>query len=146
MATNGRILVVDDESSITDAMRGILDERGYKVKVAGTLRKTSALIGEQAFDLIFADLILPDGSGMSLVERVRGQAPETRVILMTGHGSIDLAIDAIKRGAYYYIEKPFAPEHLIELTQQALDTASASHTGERPNRAGGRTYGMIGTS
>src|SRR5215813_11544189 len=147
MEAQGRILVVDDETSITDAMRGILDERGYNVKVAATLGKSSDLIGEQPFDLIFTDLILPDGSGMSLIERIRGEAPETQIILMTGHGSIDLAIDVIKRGAYYYIEKPFLPERVITLTEQALDFVSGRQTSLRSRRpAEQRTYGMIGAS
>src|SRR5262249_43329680 len=147
MEAQGRILVVDDETSITDAMRGILDERGYNVKVAATLGKSSDLIGEQPFDLIFTDLILPDGSGMSLIERIRGEAPETQIILMTGHGSIDLAIDVIKRGAYYYIEKPFLPERVITLTEQALDFVSGRQTSLRSRRpAEQRTYEMIGAS
>src|SRR5262249_52786313 len=131
MESLGRILVVDDESSITDAMQGILDERGYNVKVAATLGKSSDLMGEQPFDLIFTDLVLPDGSGVSLIERIKGDAPETQIILMTGHGSIDLAIDVIKRGAYYYIEKPFAPEHVIALTEHALQLVSARHASGR---------------
>ena len=147
MQSLGRILVVDDEASITDAMQGILDERGYKVKVAPTLGVSSDLLYEQPFDLIFTDLVLPDGSGMSLIERVRSEAPETQLILMTAHGSTDLAIDAIKKGAYYYIEKPFAPERVIALTERALERACPLKSGETPGRAPTqRTYGMIGAS
>src|SRR5215467_44578 len=141
MQSAGRILVVDDEASITDAMQGILDERGYKVKVAPTLGVSSDLLYEQPFDLIFTDLILPDGSGMSLIERVRTEAPETQLILMTAHGSTELAIDAIKKGAYYYIEKPFAPERVIALAERALEQTSGSKPGERSKRAAScRTY------
>jgi DNA-binding NtrC family response regulator len=147
MQLPGTILVVDDEASITDAMQGILHERGYKVKVAATLGRSSDLICEQPFDLIFTDLILPDGSGMSLIERVRNEAPETQLILMTAHGSTDLAIDVIKKGAYYYIEKPFTPERVVALTERALERASKSHTDERSSRVTSeRTYGMIGAS
>jgi DNA-binding NtrC family response regulator len=147
MQSPGTILVVDDEASITDAMEGILHERGYKVKVAATLGRSSDLICEQPFDLIFTDLILPDGSGMSLIERVRNEAPETQLILMTAHGSTDLAIDVIKKGAYYYIEKPFTPEHVVALTERALQRASRSQPDERSSRVvSERTYGMIGAS
>src|SRR5215471_609188 len=147
MQSAGRILVVDDEASITDAMQGILDERGYKVKVAATLGMSSDLLYEQPFDLIFTDLILPDGSGMSLIERVRSEAPETQLILMTAHGSTDLAIDVIKKGAYYYIEKPFNPERVIALTERALEHASASKLDEVWTRSPSENaYGMIGAS
>jgi DNA-binding NtrC family response regulator len=147
MQSPGRILVVDDEASITDAMQGILDERGYKVKVAATLGKSSDLLCEQPFDLIFTDLILPDGSGLSLIERGRNEAPATQFILMTAHGSTDLAIEAIKKGAYYYIEKPFAPERVIALTERALEQRPGSKPAEPSGRASSqRTYGMIGAS
>ena len=147
MQSAGRILVVDDEASITDAMQGILYERGYKVKVAATLGMSSDLLYEQPFDLIFTDLILPDGSGMSLIERVRSEAPETQLILMTAHGSTDLAIDVIKKGAYYYIEKPFNPERVIALTERALEHASASKLDEVWTRSPSENaYGMIGAS
>src|SRR5215510_13163141 len=147
MQSQARILVVDDESSITDAMRGILDERGYSVKVAATLGRSSDLVCEQPFDLIFTDLVLPDGSGISLIEQIKTEAPQTQIILMTGHGSIDLAIDVIKRGAYYYIEKPFAPEHVIALTERALKSAATRQPSQGPHIAGDqRTFGMVGAS
>jgi DNA-binding NtrC family response regulator len=147
MLQQGRILVVDDEPSITDAMRGIFDERGYNVKVAATLGSSTDLLRGQAFDLIFTDLVLPDGSGVSLIERIRKETPETEVILMTGHGSIDLAIDVIKRGAYYYIEKPFVPEQVIALTEGALERATTRQAKESVRRAvDERTYGIIGAS
>ena len=141
------VLVVDDECSITDAMQGILDERGYSVKVAATLDESSGMIGEQPFDLVFTDLILPDGSGVSLIDQIRNDTPQTQVILMTAHGSIDLAIDVIKRGAYYYIEKPFVPDQVIALAERALERASARRSNESLRHAmNRRTYGMIGAS
>jgi DNA-binding NtrC family response regulator len=142
-----RILVVDDEGSITDAMQGILDERGYSVKVAATLDRSSGMIGEQPFDLVFTDLILPDGSGVSLIDKIKVETPETEVILMTAHGSMDLAIEAIKRGAYYYIEKPFVPDQVIALAERALQRTSARRSAEAFKRTTKpRTYGMIGAS
>jgi DNA-binding NtrC family response regulator len=145
--SQGSILVVDDEHSITDAMRGILDEQGYSVSVAATLGTSADLICEHSFDLIFTDFILPDGSGVSLIERIRSDAPETEIILMTAHGSIDLAIDVIKRGAYYYMEKPFVPEQVIALTRRALERATTRRTNESVRRAvNKRAYGMIGAS
>lgn len=115
-----RILVVDDEASVTGALELILGEQGYEVTTAKAAREAEALLAVRPFDLVFVDLRLPDDDGFGLLQRIKGDAPETEVILMTAHGSLDITIEAIKRGAFYYVEKPFTPEQVVMLANRAL--------------------------
>ena len=90
-ARRQRVLVVDDEGSITGALALILGEGGYEVRTAGSVAEGHALLLEGApFDLVFTDLRLPDATGIELLERIKADAPDTQVILMTAHGSLDL--------------------------------------------------------
>jgi two-component system response regulator AtoC len=147
MKTRPRLLIVDDEPSITDAVTGILGDEGYCVEAAENLQKSQALMNCRQYDLVITDLVLPDGSGVNLLDAIKAQTPETEVILMTGHGSIDLAIDAIKRGAFYYIEKPFMPDQMIALTRRAIEHALMRQANKALRRAViNQSYGMIGRS
>jgi DNA-binding NtrC family response regulator len=115
-----RILVVDDEASVAGALELILGAQGYEVSTAPTVREAEALLAGRPFDLAFVDLRLPDDDGIGLLQRIRGDAPDTEVILMSAHGSLDITIEAIKRGAFYYVEKPFTPEQVVMLAKRAL--------------------------
>ena len=145
-----RVLVVDDEASITSALALVLGDAGYEVGTAGTVAEASTQLGVGApFDLVFTDLRLPDATGIELLDRIREWSPDTQVILMTAHGSLDVTVEAIKRGAYYYVEKPFTPEQVLTLAGRALQFSEIS----RENRALKRalsaeteTFGMTGRS
>lgn len=137
MGPAGRILVVDDESSITGALELILGERGYQVETAGSVAEAVELLARRPFDLVLTDLRLADSTGIELLTRVKQDSPETEVILMTAHGSVELTIEAIKRGAYYYVEKPFTPGQVLMLVKRALEFASV----RKENRTLKRTLG-----
>src|ERR1051325_8336895 len=115
------ILIVDDESSITGAMEIILGEQGYQIKTATTVTEAIEIFQGRSFDLVFTDLRLPDATGLDVLARVKEDSPETEVILMTAHGSLDVTIEAIKKGAYYYLEKPFTPDQVFMLPARALE-------------------------
>ena len=115
-----RILVVDDELSVTDALKFILGDLGHQVDSAKTVGEATALLKGTPYDLVFTDLRLPDASGIDLLASIKSDTPETQVILMTAHGSLDITIEAIKRGAFYYIEKPFTPQQVTMLLDRAL--------------------------
>jgi two-component system response regulator HydG len=148
-ARRQRVLVVDDERSITGALALILGEGGYDVSAAGSVAEAGALLGGAPFDLVFTDLRLPDATGIELLDRIKSAAPDTQVILMTAHGSLDVTIEAIKHGAYYYIEKPFTPDHVLMLAERALQFAEISRENRSLKRAlsaGGETFGLTGRS
>src|ERR1044072_2195378 len=114
-----RILAVDDEPSIGDALRFILSELGHRVDVAKSIGEAKELLKGSPYDLVFTDLRLPDGSGIDLLSLIKSDTPNTEVMVMTAHGSLDITIEAIKRGAFYYLEKPFTPHQVTTLVARA---------------------------
>ncbi len=140
MEAKDKVLVVDDESSVTDALDLIFSRRGYEVKTAPSFAASRVLMAKHSFRLVLVDLRLPDANGIDLIEHVKTVSPETEVILITAHGSLDLAIEAIKRGAYYYLEKPFTPEQVLTLAERARQYAVI----RRENQMLRRTLGSEG--
>jgi DNA-binding NtrC family response regulator len=148
-AVGNRILVVDDETSVTSALEVVLGERGYDVKTAKDATDARELLAGTPFDLVFTDLRLPDASGIELIDRIKADSPDTEVILMTAHGSLDVTIEAIKKGAYYYLEKPFTPDQVIMLAERALEFREIRQENRHLKRtlaAENETFGIIGRS
>jgi DNA-binding NtrC family response regulator len=144
-----KILVIDDETSITGALQVILEEQGYEVHTAASMAEAKRLLGRRAFDLVFTDLRLPDTNGLEVLNHIKAENPDTEVILMTAHGSLEVAISAIKKGAYYYVEKPFTPDQIIMLTERALQLAGIKQENRvlKSTLAGEKeAYGIIGRS
>src|SRR3979411_2060603 len=115
-----KILVVDDETSVTCAMEMILSDRGYAVETADSAAEALVHLKDRPFNLAFIDLRLPDTTGIELLTQIKAESSHTQVILMTAHGSLDVTIEAIKRGAFYYLEKPFKPDQVLVLVERAL--------------------------
>lgn len=144
-----RILVIDDENTITCALKLLLCEHDYEVDTASTAGEAEALLARRWFDLVFLDLRLPDADGIRLLEHIKQTAPETEVILMTAHGSLEVTIDAIKRGAFYYLEKPFTFEQVLLLAERALQfkTIKDENRLQKRTRAQERDdFGIIGNN
>jgi len=141
------ILIVDDDRSVTDSLRLILTEAGFQVLTAQTFAEAIAILSDTHFDLVLTDLYLPDATGIEVITHVKNETPETEVILMTGHGSVDITIEAIKRGAFYYLEKPYSVDRLYTLVDRALEQATLKRENEtlRQTLSGdSETFGMIG--
>jgi DNA-binding NtrC family response regulator len=141
------ILVVDDDNHVTDSLQLILTDAGYQVSTARTFAQSTAILGNTQVDLVLTDLLLPDGTGIDVITHVKSETPEAEVILMTGHGSPDITIEAIKRGAYYYLEKPFALDRLHTLVTRALEFGMLRRENEHLKRTlsgDSETFGMIG--
>ena len=115
------ILVVDDEPLIRFALNDRLTADGYKVVEAGTAADALARSQDGA-DLVLLDYKLPDGDGISVLKKIKEQHPETLVILLTAHQSVELAVDAMKQGAYHYANKPFNLDEISMLVAKALET------------------------
>ena len=141
------ILIVDDDNTVTESLNLILSEAGFKVLTAKNFAESMAILSHTQFDLVITDLRLPDATGIDVITYVKSESPETEVILMTGHGSVDITIEAIKRGAYYYLEKPFALDRLYTLVDRALELATLKRENETLKRtlsADSDMFGMIG--
>jgi len=142
-----RILVIDDEPSINDALQLVLTELGHHVDSAKTGAEAKELLKGTPYDLVFTDLRLPDASGIDLLALIKGDTPDTEVIVMTAHGSLDIAIEAIKRGAFYYIEKPFTPHQVTALVERTLQFESIKRENRSLKsalRGDGDDFGIIG--
>ena len=142
-----KILVVDDEPSVTGSLELILSEAGYEALTAHSFADAVNLLKKTPVDLVITDLRLTDASGIDLILHIKRSTPDVEVILMTAYGSIDVTIQAIKAGAYYYLEKPYAPDRLYALVDRALQLTALRHENESLKRtlAGdSETFGMIG--
>jgi len=121
MDSKDRILVVDDNSSMRESLHDTLGPQGYRVQAAENAIQAIAELERQEYDAVLADLTLPRVSGLELLDRVKKSWPTTEVIVITGQGSIATAVDAIKRGAYHYVTKPFTADEILHLVGQALE-------------------------
>jgi DNA-binding NtrC family response regulator len=142
-----KILVVDDEDTVTESLELILSDAGFSVLTAHTFASSTRILNETRVDLVITDLRLSDATGIDLIAHIKRENPETEVILMTAYGSVDITIEAIKAGAYYYLEKPYTPDRLFALVDRALQFAALRHENEALKRTlagASETFGIIG--
>ena len=130
-----RIAIVDDEVTVCRRLSQALARDGYEVEAFTTGRSFLERIQEGAFDIVFCDLRLPDTSGMDVLARCKAVRSETEVIIITGYGTIDGAIEAIKEGAWHYATKPLKLNEIRVLTRGALDRISMRQENQRLREA-----------
>ena len=118
---NRRILIIDDERPILMTLEALLERRGYQVDTAPTASQGMKLLKSKSPALVLLDLQLPDAEGLEMLDRIKTELPEMQVIILTAHDSLHNAIESIKRGAYHFISKPYAPEELLSLIEKALE-------------------------
>ena len=120
MTKGHNILVIDDDAFMRDACYQALTKTGHTVSLADSGREGLALLERSTFDLIFLDLYLPKEDGLFVLAEIKDMDPEAIVVMISGHGSIEKAVQAIKLGALDFIAKPFTPEELRQLVKRAL--------------------------
>lgn len=121
MGSSVRLLIVDDELHVRTSLAAWFRDDGYSVETASSGQNALEQLGKAAADIMLVDIKMPGMDGLELQRRVRELAPETTVIIMTAHASVDTAILAMKEGAYDYITKPFDPEDVSRLVQKAAE-------------------------
>ena len=119
--SKGRVLVVDDEERIRWTLEQTLLDAGYDVSTAGTGSAGLAAC-ERGVDLVLLDYRLPDTDGIAVLEKIKAIDPEIVVLIMTAYSTIERAVTAMKLGAFHYLIKPFDPDELLILSEQALET------------------------
>ncbi len=117
-----KLLVVDDEPNIRSSLKNALERRGHEVVTAEDFARGRSF-SEGTFDIIFLDVKLPDGNGLDLLREILARDPEQTVVMISGHADIDMAVTAIKTGAYDFIEKPISLDRLLITIDNALRTA-----------------------
>jgi FixJ family two-component response regulator len=114
------ILIMEDDFNVARGLKMILDEQGYAVDHEGTGSGAMAAMGRYDYNLLMADLRLPDIDGMQVVKKLRETKPETQIIVMTGYATSSLAVNAMKMGVHDFIAKPFTEDQIKESIQKAL--------------------------
>jgi len=127
MTTRGRILIVDDEEQMRELLVKVLDKNGYQVSAAGDGEQALALLEKEPVDLVVTDVRLPGIGGLEALKAIKELNPEIVVIIMTAFGSIDQAVQAVKEGAYDYINKPFKIDEMLLTMEKALEERRLRH-------------------
>jgi two-component system, NtrC family, response regulator HydG len=116
-----QILVIDDDKAMRDACFQILARQGFRVELAASAKQGLSLLERQSFDAILLDLVMPDLDGLAALKKIRALDPDVEVIIITGYGTIQSAVESIKAGAFHFLSKPFVPDDLRNLVSRALE-------------------------
>ena len=128
MAQQPLVLFVDDEEDLCTLMQMMLSRMGIETHVAYRLSQARKMLSEHQYDVCFTDLNLPDGNGLELVEEISQQYPQLPVAVLTAYGNMDIAIAALKAGAFDFVSKPIKQTHLEQLLQKALNKPISQQT------------------
>lgn len=120
MSEEANILIIDDDEAIRDSCSQVLKKEGYTVKAAKDGKEGLELFKKEFFHVVLLDLKLPGLDGMEILTKIKEEAPATPVIIITGYASIESAVEAMKKGAFDYLSKPFSAEALRVITKKAL--------------------------
>jgi DNA-binding NtrC family response regulator len=141
-----KILIIDDERSIRNTMKDILEFEKHKIWLAENGREGLEMALSQPFDLIFSDIKMPEMDGIELLQQLKEKEIDAPVVMISGHGSIETAVDSIKKGAFDFIEKPVDLNRLLITVRNALDkSVLVSETKVLRKKVSGK-YRMIGQS
>ncbi len=120
--SQSQILIVDDEQSIRDTLQDILEDEGYVITTAANAELARAALKASEFDLILLDIWMPDVDGITLLREIRQQGNSCPVVMISGHGTVETAVEAIQYGAYDYLEKPLTTAKLLVTLNRALQS------------------------
>jgi two-component system, NtrC family, response regulator AtoC len=118
------VLIVDDERLIRTSLSRAFESQGHAVESADSLAAALAATARKRFDLVIVDVKLPDGSGIELVRRLGVESPETKSVVITAHGTVDIAVEAMKLGAFDFVKKPFELDELLATAHNALNAGA----------------------
>jgi DNA-binding NtrC family response regulator len=145
--SRGRILLVDEEPAACAALEDVLCDEGYEVATAGNAFRGLDLLARVRPDVVLSELRLPGLDGLAFMERVRVVSPTTRIVIMTAFGSVGAAVDAMKRGADDFLEKPIDMEALCRTLHRSMERASCLgqvHAAVEPSTGDAATFGVVG--
>ncbi|MBK4217215.1 sigma-54-dependent Fis family transcriptional regulator [Paracoccus caeni] len=142
------ILIVDDERDIRELIADILKDEGFETRLAANSDQAVAELNEREPDLMVLDIWLKDSrmDGIDILKQVKRNNPDVPVIIISGHGNIEIAVAAIKQGAYDFIEKPFNIDQLMVVVNRAMETSRLRRENSSLRRNGDRPGEMLGHS
>jgi len=141
-----RILVIDDERSIRNTLKDILEFEKYQVELAEDGMVALELLKTNGFDVILCDIKMPGMDGIEVLQKIELMKSDTPVIMISGHGNIDTAVEAIKKGAYDFIEKPLDLNRLLITLRNAMDKSSLITETKVLRKKVGKKFDIIGNS
>ena len=142
------ILIVDDEADIRELVGGILEDEGHETRLAANSDEALQQIENRVPRLIFLDIWLQGSrlDGLALLDKIKTRYPDLPVVMISGHGNIETAVSAIKRGAYDFIEKPFKADRLILVAERALETSKLKREVNELRKQSSVTPELLGKS
>ncbi len=142
----GHILIVDDEKSIRRTLSEILGFEGYKISEAADGQEAIKLIGTHEYDCILCDIKMPKADGLDVLEQARTLCPDTPVIIISGHGNLETAVEAVKNGAFDYLSKPPDLNRLLITIRNAMDKSSLVSETKSLKKKISKKYEIIGSA
>ncbi|MDO4461326.1 MAG: sigma-54 dependent transcriptional regulator [Bacteroidia bacterium] len=140
------ILVIDDQKSIRSTLKDILELEGYEVALAENGKEGVDMLSNNKYDILLTDIKMPEMDGMEVLSKAVEIAPSMPIIMISGHGNIDTAVEAIKAGAYDFIEKPIDLNRLLITVKNAVEKNNLVVETKALKKKVARTYDMIGNS
>ena len=119
-----KILVIDDEAIVRTSCERTLAPEGYEVKSADSGKQGIEFLEKEPFSLVLLDLKMPDIDGIEVLNKIKVAWPETKVVMITGYSTVDTAVQALRLGAYNFIEKPFTPDTLISAVEEVFEKSN----------------------
>ena len=141
-----RILIVDDEKSIRKTLREILEYENFKVEEAGDGNEGLALIRKEKFDIVLCDIKMPKMDGMEVLDKVLEEQADVPMIMISGHGNIETAVEAVKKGAFDFIQKPLDLNRLLVTIRNAMDKSHLVKETRVLKKKINKPFDMIGAS
>jgi DNA-binding NtrC family response regulator len=141
-----RILIIDDERSIRNSLRDILEYEKYKVDDAENGKQGLELFSHNVYDLVFSDIKMPQMDGIEVLQKIQELKPGVPVVMISGHGTIDTAVEAIKKGAFDFIAKPLDLNRLLITVRNALDKSKLVVETKTLKKKVSKKYEMVGES
>jgi len=141
-----KILVIDDEASIRETLKEILEYEGHQVQVAEEGEEGLMMYKKVKYDAVLCDIKMPTMDGLEVLEKLQEHAHDIPVIMISGHGNIDTAVESIKKGAYDFIEKPLDLNRLLVTIKNALDRNELVTETKKLKRKVSKTYDIVGES
>jgi DNA-binding NtrC family response regulator len=121
-----KILVIDDEAIVRTSCERTLVPEGYELRLATNGREGIAFMEKEQFSLVLLDLKMPDMDGIEVLNKINTTWPDTKVVMITGYSTVDTAVQALRLGAYNFIEKPFTPDTLLGAVKEAFEKSQGS--------------------
>ena len=141
-----KILVVDDERSIRNTLKEILEYEGHEIALAENGLVAIEMVKAKPYDLIFCDIKMPEMDGIEVLDKIQEINSEIPVVMISGHGNIDTAVESIKKGAYDFIEKPLDLNRILITLRNATDKTVLVKETKKLQKRVSKTFDIIGES